>query len=164
MVFLQAIKVLKSILCLGVRFNYFSSKFSTSHEHCSVFSHTHTLRSSGHCNVFGLSAFCRSVFLSCVRPSTSVKKCDTCFWSLGLGIGSKHDHILGLTFAFPTWIMMELAQPWSKLKPNKLEIKSGIKWVIPGHQSAPGGHVLLSKLFGCTKVLVSKECSEGCRS
>ena len=32
---------------------------------------------------------------------------------------------------------MDLAQPWSKLKPNK-QIGSQ-KWIIPGHQSAPWG-------------------------
>ena len=147
--------------------------------------------SRAHCAVPIIAMF--SVFLrfadlffsAAPGPAHLWKNAAPVFEALGLGIDSKHDHILGLAFAFPTWIMMDLAQPWSKLKPNK-QIGSQ-KWIIPGHQSASGGlewlplgskgiltRIGLGKMildprtsFPSSwvepKVLVSQECSKGCR-
>ena len=162
MVFLQAKKneIYLMIWANGLIMCLF--KFCTSYINTVLFSptHTHTLRSSGHRNVFGFSAFCRSVFLSCIMPSTSVEKCDACFWSLGLGFDSQHDHILGLAFAFPTWITMDLAQPWSLLKQNNWKSKVG--HTRPS-VSTWGSRPSFPSAWAERRVLVSKECAEGCR-
>ena len=139
MVFLQTIKSLKSIFYFDIFWVFvsgnFLSKFCTSNKYYSCFSHTHTLRSSDHRNVLGFSAFCSSVFLSCIRPSTSVKKMRRLFLQPWLGYRCK-------TWSLP-WLGlcvsdMDYDGSGSTLAKTQTKQIGNQKWVIPGHQSAPG--------------------------